>query len=827
MGPTLMAACMALGLFLTAFGFFREDWPHVWTVLNASPSSAYLYALAGGTAVIAILASKTRLGHVATTALLGVAISLVAGGFWPLLAVAIFFGAAWSLGDVVLRFFGRPDSSAGTVERILLGTGLFGTLVGAMVHIPINRPWVYWVMLAVPVAITGRRLWKTAPWDFLKSGWSALVGIFTPKDHPGRLVRPLLGSLVLLYLAMAFLPELAHDALAMHLFVPAQVAANQSWDFDPARYVWTYMPMLANWTYTIGWMLAGETAVRLMNLGFLLIAVQLVRDFVIVLGGCRRGADWSQAITLSTPLTFLVGTSAFVDAFWSAYLLAGLLLIVRWLWNPEEHPNGLVRCGALLGFAAASKAIALPYLPLMAVPALARPSIFRSKTFWRSLAAGAALFLLLGTWPYVLAWVETGNPVFPFYNSLFRSEFFPAKDFEHERFSAALTWDLAYQLTFSASRFIEGQLGAAGFQWVTLTAPVIAAIAMYRARRAAALLAFAALALLTVFSFQPYLRYVYPVFLILAVLIGFAFSLIDRGQSGLSTAMTLLVGVTLVLNLVFLGSASSPYRDVPVLDQFRDRGVDDLVVERAPVRRAVELVNLVNTHRFPVAFFAAPLAADLKSSALFWNWYNLAFVGELRDASDSAALAQVLRGNRARYLIVDRFYQDRMGRIGEQAQAIGELLGRFGPIAVYRLKDDWFYREELIRSPDRFDAPDWQHRQPVQLKQSGTVVASERGSIVQSVPVVAGEFYRSSVLARCADRAGFGRVQVNWLHRDHVVTSSIKVFPCRTAWSEEIQELVAPAGAVRASVYGTSHDGTPVEIGKVSLRVAAHQIHSK
>ena len=778
----------------------------------SSFSSAHLYFVVLCTALIATAAKTTHFSYTAITLLLGVAITLLAGALWPLLAVAIFLCAATSLGHIALGFLGKSGPSTGEADKVLVGSGLYATLVGVMVHFPVNRPWVYLVILAVPIALARRYLW-----DVLRTGAKQLLA----RDlNTTGLRRPLLGSLVLLYLVVALLPELAHDALAMHLFVPAQVAANQVWDFDPTRYVWTFMPMLANWCYTIGWMLAGETAVRLINLGFLLIGVHLVREFALMLGGCRKGADWAALLLLATPLTFLVGSSVFVEAFWSAYLLAGVLWIFRVVWTPQTPPSGLVPSGLLLGFAAASKAIALPYLPFLALPALARLPILRSRAFWLWSAIGAAAFLVVAIWPFALAYVKTGNPVFPFYNSLFQSPLFPLEDFNNKRFNTKLSWDLLYQLTFFPGQFIEGRLGAPGFQWLILAAPAIATIALFRTKRAALLLVLAALALLTVFSFQSYLRYIYPVFLILSALIGFALSAISNRHGNLRKLMTIMIGSTVLMNLVFLGSASVPYRNVPLLDHWRDRGIEKLVNNRAPVRRAVELVNVVNKLQFPVVFLASPLAAGLKSPALFGNWYNRSFLDQIRAASDMPSFANVLRRHRGRYLIVDEFWKDRTGRIADLAAATGVLLGQFGQVAVYRVKDEWFYAKELLQAPSRFDAPVWQHRADVELLESGAAVVSGRGSLVQPVTVVAGEFYRNSVLSRCVESTGLGRVQVNWRLQDGSLTSNIKVFRCRETWSLVSQELAAPEGAVSASVYGTSHDGSPLEIAEVSLRHA-------
>lgn len=809
---TLIAGLMVAGAATAAYGLIREDWPQVWSVVISSLSSAHLYFVAVCTALVAIAAKTTCLGHAAVTLLLGVAIALLAGALWPLLAVGIFLCAASSLGHIALGVLGRSGPSTGEADRVLVGTGLYATLVGVMVHFPVNRPWAYLIILAVPIALARRHLW-----DAIRA---AARQLFSRDVNSSGLRRPLLGSLVLLYLAAALLPELAHDALSMHLFVPAQVAANQAWDFDPTRYVWTFMPMLANWCYTIGWMLAGETAVRLINLGFVLIGVHLVREFVVLLGGCRRGADWAALLLLATPLTFLVGSSAFVDAFWSAYLLAGILWIFRVVWTPQTPPSGLVPSGLLLGFAAASKAIVLPYLPFLALLAFARIATLRSKAFWLWSATMAAAFLMVAIWPYALSYVETGNPVFPFYNSLFQSQFYPVDDFSHPTFNTKPSWNLLYQLTFSAEQFIEGRLGAAGFQWLILATPTIAAIVLFRARRAALLLVFGALTLLTVFSFQSYLRYVYPIFLILSVLVGFAFSAISSRHGNLRMATSIAIGSTLLLNMLFLGSASVPYRDVPLLDLVRDGGVEDLVNRRAPVRQAVELVNVVNRLRFPVAFLSAPLAGGLESPALFSNWHNRSFHDEMLAASDRSSFAEVLRRHRGRYLIVDPFWKDKTGRRADLAAATGDLLGQFGQIAVYRLKDEWFYTRELVQAPTRFDAPGWQHRAEVVLLETGTAVVSGHGAVVQALPVVAGEFYRNSLVSRCPESPGLGRVQMNWRHKDDSYTSNIKVFRCRTNWSRQSQEVAAPQGAVVAGVYGTSHDGTPMEIAEVSLRRA-------
>ena len=67
------------------------------------------------------------------------------------------------------------------------------------------------------------------------------------------------------------MPEIGHDALATHLFIPAYIQEYLRWDFNVNYYVWAVGPKLGDWIITIPYLLGGETAVRLFNISTIFI----------------------------------------------------------------------------------------------------------------------------------------------------------------------------------------------------------------------------------------------------------------------------------------------------------------------------------------------------------------------------------------------------------------------------------------------------------------------------------------------------------------------------------------------------------------------------
>ena len=317
-------------------------------------------------------------------------------------------------------------------------------------------------------------------------------------------------------------PEASADGLAMHLAIPANIAANHMLTFDPARYLWAVMPMGADFTYAIVYLLGGEMAARLLNFAILLVLLGLLHAAV------RRwvspGVAWL-LVTLfaTTPMVQLVTGSLFVENLLAAFLLG--MMTALWRFGESGERRSLYLAAALGGTAMATKFGAIVILAPALVCAAAEVWRHRKQTGARwALAAG--LLLLAAAPPYAIAWIKTGNPVFPFANDSFHSRQLDPKAGSDERFPNPLTWKTPYDLTFRTTRYYEGQYGSFGFQYLVLAPLALLALLVAPRRQAVSAAVVASSAILLILGTQPNARYLYPalplLFVPFAALLGWA-----------------------------------------------------------------------------------------------------------------------------------------------------------------------------------------------------------------------------------------------------------------------------------------------------------------
>src|SRR5439155_8778406 len=70
----------------------------------------------------------------------------------------------------------------------------------------------------------------------------------------------------------------------------------------------------------------------------------------------------------------------------------------------------------------------------------------------RAAAPAALLLVVFAAPPYLYAWWKTGNPVFPFVNSVFRLPYFTNTSLIDARFKAPFTWKTPYEETGRGGR---------------------------------------------------------------------------------------------------------------------------------------------------------------------------------------------------------------------------------------------------------------------------------------------------------------------------------------------------------------------------------------
>ncbi|PIE22874.1 MAG: hypothetical protein CSA62_09850 [Planctomycetota bacterium] len=216
--------------------------------------------------------------------------------------------------------------------------------------------------------------------------------------------------------------------------------------------------------------------------------------FARELSGSRTLGLLAVLLIVSLPPAWILSTAIYSDIFIAAYTLGGLALLVRALQEEEAglptSRSWLLPAAALLGFAASIKVNA-PIVILVVLAVL----LMTTKAAWRLLISRSAL-LALGTsvafaapW-YLWTFAQTGNPVFPFLNSVFPTKIETATIFTDEARSQfafdpsllnylKLPWDLS----FATSRFGSYPNGSFG-PWALLLLPVLFLALLLRLLRA-------------------------------------------------------------------------------------------------------------------------------------------------------------------------------------------------------------------------------------------------------------------------------------------------------------------------------------------------------
>src|SRR5437867_1642671 len=271
----------------------------------------------------------------------------------------------------------------------------------------LRERWIVLALLAVStmgvLAVRDRTL-RVPPWNN-----------FGNVTREAALLIALIAMTALLNLTWAVAPEIQYDSLNYHLAIPKIYL--QAGRLVDVRFMHAYLARLVESDFTAGLAIGGQTAVKLIVFALGLFAATATYALGAALFG-SRAAMWAAAFFYTTPLVDWLTGTAYIDHIIALFCAAGFLAFVKWV---ETGQSGWFYAASIIaGMATGSKLNAgLPFmfvLPLMAIGL---------RRQWRAIAAGALLFLLIAVPYYAITWAYTGNPVFPFYNGIFKSPYWP------------------------------------------------------------------------------------------------------------------------------------------------------------------------------------------------------------------------------------------------------------------------------------------------------------------------------------------------------------------------------------------------------------------
>jgi glycosyltransferase involved in cell wall biosynthesis len=641
-------ACLIFLVFLGALGLevygFRTGYlfsQHIW-----EPVGLYRLSRFGGMflAVATPLLLVVPWTFAALTFGLTILLTAIAVGPQAVLATAFFLIASCALGSKLL---GRAeeDSVETHVCATLLGMAAWIFLMTFLARLPVNYPAFWAVLLAVPVAWDLRGVWRRLAY------WAKRICSAELRPPGERAAFALLVFVLLMHWLVVLKPEASADGLAMHLAIPANIAANHVMTFEPSRFLWSVMPMGADWSYSIVYLFGGEYAARLLNFAMLLMVEALLYCAV------RRWVTPSTgflilALFATTPMVQLVTGELFVENLVAAMVLGMMTAI--WRFGENREKRFLYLAAVLAGTAIATKVGGLAFL------AVALPfSVVEARRNWKSLGgkpaaacAVAVLLLLLAALPtYAIAYGKTGNPVFPFMNQKYPSPLLDrAADISFDQYRKPLSWRLPFDLTFHTNQSYEGQDGSFGFQYLLLAPLGVVALLVARRRPAVSGAVVALGAAIVIMRSEPNARYIYAALPLLSVPFAALLGWLEGRQRWLARVLICYVIACTALNAYFIPSSSYYHKDLSMRSPFSRAERERYMAYTAPVRLVIGYCNRAHP-RAAVLIASGSDIAGLTGEVYENHWHQFATLDQIRKTLDMETMLKLVEGWGVRYFI--------------------------------------------------------------------------------------------------------------------------------------------------------------------------------
>ena len=727
-------------------------------------------------------------------------------GIGPFVAVVWLWICSTLLGERLFRLTGKGSGVTWSLRNAALGFAVVGLVINFLATVHICTPILVFFLISA----------NTFAWIFTETRRAGLSLPLGPFQKLGRRAAPesAIGALVLLGITLVaivtFLPDVGHDSLSFHLNIPHQVLLTGGWHFDVKKYIWSVMPFGADWLLVPPYFLAGEQGARLLNSSMLLAVAY--GGFSLLLQ--RIGSLFAlalPALLLTLPLSLLEVGSAFIEAPLAFFVFVILSELTR-----TDRRGQWTALAVFAGFACSVKLVSLLILPFVAAGALfqMRKERFEPLSL-RIFLKACALFFLFSAAPYVMAFLKTGNPVFPFFNGIFHSPLFDTvTSFTNLRFVRPVGIRTWWDMSINAKYFGEftGQQGALGISLLVLT-PFSLLIALIHRRVDALACVLATLVYLALcFYNQAYLRYAFPVLPWLLIAGVWSLSTLPAPR----TSVTVLVLLLSLIQLWRFPVVHWPFQQFDTA-MLTNRGeLKNYFNRNKPEAVAGEILSTLERVKGRKILIAGldPVFKNYPDNTIADSWHS--WTSYYAASRSEAQLRPSIVREKVGVIV---FPVGRGYRFESEVLAMTTELFRVGDVRVGMVDLSILYVKERLKNPElKANAEYWQ-RNGAQPTDNGLQTTVDT-AITQTVAVKPAENLLLNVTAACP-LGQFFRSQVNWLDakRDFVSTD-IQVHDCQPAGSTITRLVLSPGTAATAVVYGGSHDARAVVMRRISLQGA-------
>ena len=588
-------------------------------------------------------------------AILLLSLTAFAFGPLPLLSVLFLLISACALGSLLINRgpagSARDESGQGDLLATLAGLAVYILLMYAVAREPVNYPAAWAALLALPVLVD----WRGVAGRLLR-WWRALPAIEL-RSPAARAPFALLAFVLGAHWLVVLKPEVSADGLSQHMAIAADIATHHMLTLQPVRFTWSVMPMGADFSYSVAYLMGGEFAARLLDFAFLLALVALLYFAARRYAGPAIGFLLA-ALFATTPMVQLVTGSLFVENVQAALLFG--MMAALWRFDDTAQRRYL-NIAMLLGGVAVSVKLGSLMFVLLALPfAAAILSRHRKalgpKAPRPAAAAILAIVLLIAAAapPYAIAYAKTGNPLFPFLNPSIHSPLLdPKAIIQDYRFVQKLSWRTLYDLTFRSTLFYEGQGGSFGFQYLLLAPLALLGLAVVRRGPARSAAAIAWGASIIVLLSTPNARYVYPALPLLMVACAAVLVWMLNHQPWVARLLLAATAACLAMNLYFLPSASYYHKDFCLRSPFSALERHRYIHEAAPVREVIAHFNTAYPDA-PVLLGDDSSFAGLTGDVYENHWHQYNTFDSLSRAATTADAVHLLQSWKVEHLILHK-----------------------------------------------------------------------------------------------------------------------------------------------------------------------------
>jgi hypothetical protein len=736
-------------------------------------------------------------------------------GFAEVGAVVLWLASAWSMGVLLLRGLSNAqDSEIRFTEAVLLGAAIWLAIWGGMLHFAVNYRALYIVLCLLPCLVLASKA------SSIRSNLHARVHAAQNWMRSIPLWAWVAGLAVVGWvLRWASFPTMSYDDHALHLRLWTELLTQQRCSFDVHAQIWSVAPFAADLLYAGLSLMAGDDARGAVNLG---LAILLFCLMARIFQNCKlpERTSWLLIVLMaSTPMLGNQLLTLQTELLLAVLALAGVRLVLdaEGGWHGQSV-LGVLACaalcaaiklpGAVLG-ATLLAALMLRWWGLHAIPVHPR---YRLR--W------PALFILfplgfVALHSYVLAWMVTGNPVFPLYNAIFLSPYYWPVNFSDAHWSQGFSLWSYVRAFFHTSEFFEGGDGTAGWQYLIMLPVAMLALLRSGVPNGLRITLVPVLGFgLAMFSAIQYWRYLFPVMPLAGIILAALF--VGKIRVVQRVALVLAL-VCIALNLFYFPKVVW-VMGAPAGLAFTPKGEDDLIGQYAPQVMLTNRINRLAPGSRVLYPARAPSGATLHGSPLYVNWYAQSRLDKFSSLKDFQGIAKFLSRESVDFVILSMGDVEASGTpealLREYLARFGSVLAQEGSFLLYRTSET----PALYRNVFDLRASETKRTGSVDL----LLPLSDAGGSASAEPKALAIFpaYRSKQARyraefSCSSDGGFFIAQINW----DKGAPYYRLVACRKQGVSFVEAIPVPMGASQGTVYVTVRDTLSAKIDNISIDV--------